>query len=162
MNLKNTLLTAAVGLMMTAFSAQSADIKISSLPFQIVAPGTYVLTGNLSFSAQSGVAINILPNLCGRFRLSIRNGSEQCRPYRIRTLPLRSTDELNPRSHAKRTRILRRTLPPVVSISFISRDDKSSPHCLLESFSENSEVRRARFSSQIFTPAHGALEFSRR
>ena len=66
------ILMAAFGLIMTAHSAYSADIKISSLPFQIVAPGTYVLTGNLSFSAQSGVAINILPNLSGPVILNLK------------------------------------------------------------------------------------------
>jgi parallel beta-helix repeat protein len=50
MNLKHTLLTAALGLIMSALSAQSANIKISSLPFNITAPGTYVLTGNLTSS----------------------------------------------------------------------------------------------------------------
>ena len=46
-----TLLTAAFGLIMSALSAQSANIQITSLPFTIGAPGTYVLTGNLSFTA---------------------------------------------------------------------------------------------------------------
>jgi hypothetical protein len=48
MKLKTPLLMAAFGLL-SAFSAQSANIKISSLPFAITAPGTYVVTGNLNF-----------------------------------------------------------------------------------------------------------------
>jgi hypothetical protein len=43
-------LTAAFGLIMSALSAQSADIKITSLPFNIAAPGTYVLTGDLTYT----------------------------------------------------------------------------------------------------------------
>jgi hypothetical protein len=38
---------AAFGLL-SALSTQAANIKISSLPFNITAPGTYVLTGNLT------------------------------------------------------------------------------------------------------------------
>ena len=51
MNLKNTLLMAAFGLIMSALSVQSANIQISSLPFAITAPGTHVVTGNLTFAA---------------------------------------------------------------------------------------------------------------
>jgi len=60
---KNILLTAAFGLIMSAISPQtghtqslttqavkSTSIKISALPFNITAPGTYVLTGNLTCS----------------------------------------------------------------------------------------------------------------
>jgi hypothetical protein len=59
-------LVAALTLIMSAFSAQSADIKITSLPFNITAPGTYVLTGNLtSSSTSSSGAINISPAVAG-------------------------------------------------------------------------------------------------
>ena len=38
----------------------STNIKVSSLPFNITAPGTYVLTGNLSYTSGSSFgAINI-------------------------------------------------------------------------------------------------------
>jgi hypothetical protein len=37
---------AAFGLIMSALSAPAADIQITSLPFNITAPGTYVLTGD--------------------------------------------------------------------------------------------------------------------
>jgi hypothetical protein len=63
MKLKNTLLMAVLGLTMSALTlhtahaqvvqtqaAKSASIKISALPFNITAPGTYVLTGNLNYS----------------------------------------------------------------------------------------------------------------
>jgi hypothetical protein len=49
---------AAFGLL-SALSAQSANIKISSLPFAITAPGTYVVTGNLTFPATNVAAITI-------------------------------------------------------------------------------------------------------
>jgi hypothetical protein len=52
------LLMAAFGLL-SALSAQSANIKISSLPFNITAPGTYVVTGNLTFPATTAAAITI-------------------------------------------------------------------------------------------------------
>jgi hypothetical protein len=42
---------AALSLTMSAIAAQAADIQITSLPFTIAAPGTYVITGNLSFTA---------------------------------------------------------------------------------------------------------------
>jgi hypothetical protein len=48
MEFKSPLLMAAIGLL-SAFSAQASSIKISSLPFAITAPGTYVVTGNLTF-----------------------------------------------------------------------------------------------------------------
>jgi hypothetical protein len=52
------LLTAAFGLIMSALSALSANIPISYLPFAITAPGTYVLTGSLTFSSPpSGDAV---------------------------------------------------------------------------------------------------------
>ena len=54
--LKNTLLTAAFALIMSALSAQSADIPILALPFKITAPGTYVLTRNLIYSLAANVA----------------------------------------------------------------------------------------------------------
>jgi hypothetical protein len=55
MRLKSPLLVAAFSLL-SALSAQSANIKISSLPFAITAPGTYVVTGNLTFPATTTVA----------------------------------------------------------------------------------------------------------
>jgi hypothetical protein len=65
----NTLFqTAAFGLIMSAIAAQAANIQITSipsLPYTIAAPGTYVLTKNLSYPAQTGFAINILTTLAG-------------------------------------------------------------------------------------------------
>src|SRR5260370_42389736 len=43
-----TLLTAALGLIMSALAAQSATIPITTVPYTISSPGTYVLTGNLT------------------------------------------------------------------------------------------------------------------
>jgi hypothetical protein len=51
MRLQCPLLMAAFGLL-SALSAQAANIKITSLPFAITAPGTYVLTANLTFPGQ--------------------------------------------------------------------------------------------------------------
>jgi hypothetical protein len=41
---------------MSALSAPAADIQMTSLPFNITAPGTYVLTGDLSFALGNGQA----------------------------------------------------------------------------------------------------------
>jgi hypothetical protein len=81
MNLKTTLLVPAFGLIMSALTvhsgyaqavptqaAKSTSIKISSLPFRIATPGTYVLTGNLTFSGTSsnpGGGINISTGVAG-------------------------------------------------------------------------------------------------
>jgi hypothetical protein len=55
MTLKAPLLMAAFSLL-SVLSAQAANIKISSLPFAITAPGTYVITGNLAFPVTANVA----------------------------------------------------------------------------------------------------------
>jgi hypothetical protein len=81
---KSILLMAALGLIMSALSAQtgytqsvttqtskSASIQIKALPFNITTPGTYVLTGNLTSSLlRSGTgpslgAINISTTVAG-------------------------------------------------------------------------------------------------
>ena len=74
MNLKNTLLTAAaLGLIIvSAITAQAANIPISALPFNITSPGTYVLVSDLNYTAQTGAAITILPNLSGPVILNLR------------------------------------------------------------------------------------------
>jgi hypothetical protein len=68
MNLKNTLLTAALGLTISA-TAQATPVKITALPFNISAPGTYVLTGNLTSSvtrtSTDTGAINISTAIAG-------------------------------------------------------------------------------------------------
>jgi hypothetical protein len=71
MKLKSTLLMAAFGLL-SALSAQAANIKISSLPFTITAPGTYVLTGNLTFSSYTGPGINISSAAAGPIVLDLK------------------------------------------------------------------------------------------
>jgi hypothetical protein len=55
MKIQNTLLIAALSIL-SVLTAQAANIKISSLPFNITAPGTYVLTRNLTYN---GTAITI-------------------------------------------------------------------------------------------------------
>jgi nitrous oxidase accessory protein NosD len=74
MNLRNTLLTAAFGLIMSALSAQPANIPISSLPFAITDPGTYVVTRNLSFpSSATGIAaITISTAISGSVVLDLK------------------------------------------------------------------------------------------
>jgi hypothetical protein len=47
--MKIILKIAAAACLMIPLAAQSANIRISSLPFAITAPGTYVVTGNLTF-----------------------------------------------------------------------------------------------------------------
>jgi hypothetical protein len=66
MRSKNILQTAALGLTMSALAVQTAtaqtvtaqaapptNIPISSVPFVISAPGTYVLTGDLNFPSRT-------------------------------------------------------------------------------------------------------------
>jgi hypothetical protein len=49
--MKITLRIAAAACLLIPLAAQSANIQISSLPFAITAPGTYVVTGDLTFSS---------------------------------------------------------------------------------------------------------------
>jgi hypothetical protein len=51
MHAKSTFLTVALSVV-GAFSALAVDIQITYLPFNITAPGKYVLTSNLSYTAQ--------------------------------------------------------------------------------------------------------------
>jgi hypothetical protein len=70
----NLILLTALGLVLSAPAAQSANIKISSLPFAITAPGTYVLTGNLSFSEiQNVAAITISTSVSGPVILDLKD-----------------------------------------------------------------------------------------
>jgi len=64
------LLTAAFGLIMSALSAHSANIPISYLPFNITAPGTYVVTSNLVCPAPE-TAITINGSVAGRIILDL-------------------------------------------------------------------------------------------
>jgi hypothetical protein len=54
---------AAFGLL-SGLAAEAANIKITSLPLAITAPGTYVLTGNLT-SPSAGTAITIAASVTG-------------------------------------------------------------------------------------------------
>jgi parallel beta-helix repeat protein len=65
------LLTAALGLIMSA-TAQAANVQITSLPFNITAPGTYVLVSDLFYTPQSGAAITISPNLSAPVVLNLK------------------------------------------------------------------------------------------
>jgi hypothetical protein len=81
--LGNTLITAALSLIVSAtvlaagttpFTV-SKDIVISSLPYTVSAPGTYVLNGDLTLPAPQGpgvAAINILTTLSGPVVLDLR------------------------------------------------------------------------------------------
>jgi hypothetical protein len=72
MKLKNMLLmTATLGLM-SAIAAHAANVQILYLPFPITSPGTYVLVSDLKYTAQSGAAITILPNLSGPVVLNLK------------------------------------------------------------------------------------------
>jgi IS6 family transposase len=59
------------GLIMSALSAQSADIQITSLPFSITAPGSYVLTSNLTYTG-GGPAITINLSASGPVVLDLK------------------------------------------------------------------------------------------
>jgi hypothetical protein len=60
MRLKNILLMAALGLTMSALTAQAAPkIPISAVPFNITGPGTYELVGNLTCTTPIAAAITI-------------------------------------------------------------------------------------------------------
>jgi hypothetical protein len=72
MNPQKIISTAVLGLIMSALTAQSANIKISSLPFSITAPGTYVLTANLSFPSQQNAAITIATSIPGPVVLDLK------------------------------------------------------------------------------------------
>lgn len=85
MKSKRILLMAALGLIMSAFmgqtahaqalstlAAKSAKFQISSLPFNIVAPGTYVLTGDLTPSVPGVPAITISTALAGPVVLDLK------------------------------------------------------------------------------------------
>jgi hypothetical protein len=59
------LLMAALSQIMSATALQAANIQITSLPYTISAPGTYVLTTNMSYPSSQGAAITILKTIPG-------------------------------------------------------------------------------------------------
>jgi hypothetical protein len=59
------LLLAALGQIMSATAVQAANIQITYLPYTISAPGTYVLTKNMSYPSSQGAAITILKTIPG-------------------------------------------------------------------------------------------------
>jgi len=84
MNLKNTLLTAAFGLIMSALAVQtahaqvaptqaakSANIQILALPYVITAPGYYVLAHDLTLPSP-GVAISLFRSINGAVVVDLR------------------------------------------------------------------------------------------
>jgi len=60
---------AALGLTMSALSAQAANIQITYLPFPITSPGTYVLASNLN--CPSGQAITLNPSVSGQIIIDL-------------------------------------------------------------------------------------------
>jgi parallel beta-helix repeat protein len=64
------LLTVSLNLIMSATALQAANIQISSLPYTISAPGTYVLTRDLTTSAFT--AISISPMVSGPVILDLK------------------------------------------------------------------------------------------
>lgn len=67
------MLLATLRLIASALSAQSANIRISSLPFTIFAPGTYVLTEDLSSASHvNTAAINISTAISGPVILDLK------------------------------------------------------------------------------------------
>jgi parallel beta-helix repeat protein len=61
----------ALGLVMSVI-AQAGNVQITSLPFSINAPGTYVLVSDLTYTPQSGAAITISPNLSAPVILNLK------------------------------------------------------------------------------------------
>jgi hypothetical protein len=59
--------------LLSALSAQAANIKISALPFAITSPGTYVLSRNLSFTTGNpgDSAISIASNIQGPVAINL-------------------------------------------------------------------------------------------
>ena len=80
MKLFLTPLMAAFGLIMSALPAPADDIQISSLPFNITSPGTYVLTGNLTCQAPEN-AITINPSTSGNIILDLGGYAISAYPY---------------------------------------------------------------------------------
>jgi hypothetical protein len=64
------LLTASLSLIISATALQAANIQILSLPFNITAPGTYVLTGNFNYAGSP--AINITGPFSGPVVLNLK------------------------------------------------------------------------------------------
>jgi hypothetical protein len=64
------ILMAALGLTISATALQAANIQILSLPFNITAPGNYVLTGNFNYSGSP--AINITGPFSGPVVLNLK------------------------------------------------------------------------------------------
>src|ERR1700722_12823699 len=77
MKLNNTLMMAALSLL-SALTVQAANIKISSLPFVISAPGTYVLTGNLVCANPEISAITINSPVAGSIVLDLKGYTISC------------------------------------------------------------------------------------
>jgi hypothetical protein len=82
---KSTFLTVALSVM-SAFSALAADIQITSLPSTIVAPGTYVLTTDVSYTGNSN-ALTINTPLPGPVVVDLAghtlNGSNNAKYWRM-------------------------------------------------------------------------------
>jgi hypothetical protein len=72
MNSQKIISTAALALLISALTAQAASIKISSLPFNITAPGTYVLAADLSYPSQQNAAITIATSIQGPVVLDLK------------------------------------------------------------------------------------------
>jgi len=71
MNRNIIILAAVLGLLMNTLPAPAANIPIPSLPFTITAPGTYVLTSDLTSSAV-GNAISIAMGIQGPVVVDLR------------------------------------------------------------------------------------------
>jgi hypothetical protein len=94
MRLQSTLLMAAFGLL-SALSAQAANIKISALPFTITSPGTYVLSSNLSFTTGNpgDSAISIASNIQGPVTINLNGFTISGGISSDRAITINSTNE---------------------------------------------------------------------
>jgi hypothetical protein len=66
------LLTAALSLIMSAITAQAADIQITRLPYNISVPGTYILTSNLSANVLGGFPITVDSAVAGPIIIDLK------------------------------------------------------------------------------------------
>jgi hypothetical protein len=67
-----TILAAALGLVMGAITAQTAEIQITSFPYNISVPGTYVLTSNLSANVRGWFPITVNSAVAGPIIIDLK------------------------------------------------------------------------------------------
>jgi hypothetical protein len=72
MNSQKVVLTAAFSLIMSAFTAPAADITITSLPYSISVPGTYILKSNMSVNGVFAAGITVDSAVAGPIIIDLK------------------------------------------------------------------------------------------